>query len=195
MSIVAISDFKGEIAIANKSDSAISAGVQSFIDKYEPIYLRELLGSDFAILFVAGLAVTPTPDVRWTALITPTGYDLKTAIANFIYYWYMRDQDTQTVGIGTVKAKAQNATVVSAAGKVKRAWSEMVCTSWQELRYLKCNAATYPEFVVPCWFNSFYLSWTTWEFSIDIFYSDVYFDFYRRQRIPDVFIPINTMGI
>lgn len=193
MSIVAKTDFQGEIVIANKSDLAVADGILWFIAKYETKYLNSLLGSDFATLFTAGLIAGTDP--RWAALLTPNGYDLKTAIASFIYYWYMRDQDTQTVGIGTVKSNAKNAVVVSAAEKVKRAWNEMVCISYQVLKLLKDNAVTYPEFVMPTWFNSFCLSWTTWNFSIDIFYSDIYFEFYRRQRIPDIFININTMGI
>lgn len=192
--IVALSDFRGEIVIANKSDMAVNEGITWFINKYEPVYLRELLGSDFAALFVAGLAADPV-DARWTNLLTPNGYDLKTAIANFIYYWYQRDAEIQTVGVGAAKSKAQNATVVSAAGKVARAWFEMVCTSWQTLRFLKCNPTIYPEFVVPRWFNFFFLSWETWSFSMDIFRTETYFGFYRRQRIPDVFINMNQYGI
>lgn len=304
MSIVALSDFKGEIVIAQATVSPVNENVQWFIDKYEPKYLRELLGSDFAALFIAGLVTIvngpspnilnksvnallaagqpvtffvdislypqfdptsivitkspdgagklveyfdmliedqdsngdgtgtftgwnitghttdgitlsedltiiisggtgagtyPTPNLnpnqRWTALLTPNGYSLKTAIANFIYYWYMRDQDSQTMGIGTGKSKAQNATMVSAGPKIARAWFEMVCISWQVLRYLKCNPTIYPEFVMPCWFNTFYLGWTTWEYSLDIFYTDIYYSFYNRVKIPDVFININSYGI
>lgn len=198
--IVALSDFRGEIVIAQATVSPVSQNVQWFCDKYEAVYLRELLGSDFATMFITGLKnatlVPPVAvDPRWTALLTPNGYDLKTAVANFIYYWYQRDQDSQTMGIGTGQAKAQNAVIVSAAGKVARAWFEMVCISWQTLKYLRDNASTYPEFVMPCWFTSFYLSWITWEFSSDIFNTEFYYSFYRRFRIPDIFINMNQFGI
>lgn len=199
--IAAISDFRGEIVIANKSDVAISEGITWFINKYEPVFLRELFGSDFAALFIAGLnppvtdPVTPV-DARWTALLTPNGYDLKTAIDNFIYYWYMRDQDSQTVGVGTVKTANQNAVTVSAADKVTRTWFEMVGIAFQTLRYLNTNASLYPEFVMPHWFNGFYFAWANWGYSADVFSSDYFYKFcYGRIKIPDIFIPINRMGL
>jgi hypothetical protein len=192
--IVAISDFRGEILIANKIDLGVGENVTWFIDKYEPIFLRTIFGADFATLFTAGLAEDPIPQ-RWTDLLTPNGYDLKTAIANYIYYWYQRDQDTQTVGVGTVKTSNQNAVTASAADKVTRAWLEMMVISWQTLRFLNTNVDVYPEFTMPNWFNCFCLNWTTWGFADDIFGSEVFYGFYGLYRIPDIFKPINKFNI
>lgn len=192
--IAAISDFVdgSEIEIANKSDSNVGAGITWFINKYEPVYLRELFGSDFAALFVSGLATLP-PDARMIALLTPNGYDLKTAIDSFIYYWYMRKQDTQTTGVGTVKTNNQNSTVNSSRDKVFRAWFEMVHISFQVLKYLKDNAATYPEYKLPFWYNSFWCLWGNWHFAIDFFYSEVFYELLRRRLMPDIFVPLSRL--
>lgn len=190
--IAAISDFEDEILIANKSDSNISPKVTRFIVKYEPKYLKELLGFDFATLFVNGLAEDPV-DSRWTALLDPNGNSMKLAIDDFIYYWWMRFDETQSTGTGTTKSKNQNADIVSGRDKVCRAWFEMVCINFQIIKYLKDNATTYPEFTVPCWYNSFYLSWGNWGYGNDIFYSDWYYGWYRAYRMPDIFIPLSRL--
>lgn len=188
-SITQPSDFKAEIVIAQATVTPVNSTVQAFIDKYEPRLLNALFGNSFATLFVAGIAVDP-PDDRWTALLTP---DLKIAIANYIYYWYMRDQDSTTSGSGTVKPKDTNASQFSALDKVFRAWYEMVCINFATLKYLTDNADTYPEYVAPTWYTSFALSWVTWDWAIDIFRSNWFFGFYRYYKIPDIFIPLSRL--
>lgn len=48
MILVAIEDFTGEYAIADATGRYTTAKMQSYIDKYEPIYLRRLLGVSLA---------------------------------------------------------------------------------------------------------------------------------------------------
>lgn len=188
-SITQPSDFKAEIVIANATVTPVNSTVQAFIDKYEPRLITALFGKTFGDLFVAGLAAQVVED-RWTELLTP---DLKLAIANYIYYWYMRDQDSTTSGSGTVKSKDTNASQFSAFDKVFRAWYEMVCINFATLKYVTDNPTIYPEYVAPNWYNSFILSWVTWGFAFDIFQSNWYYGFYRFYRLPDIFVPLSRL--
>lgn len=190
MSIVASSDFQGELQIANKSQEDVSADLTWFITNYEPEYLKNLLGTEFATLFIAGLAADPV-EQRWTDLVTP---ELKRAIASYVFYWYIRDQDTQTVGVGQAKSNAVNATVVSAGAKLVKAWFKMVCLGFEIVRGLVDND-TYPEFVTPYWWSLLYAEWFGWNWDYQFFSSPWFYAFYSRVRIPDIFIPINTMNI
>lgn len=188
--IVAKSDFVDEIAIANNEIPGFGSATNSvdrLIAKYEPRFLNMLFGSDFATLFIAGLfppvtdPITPV-DARWTALNTP---ELKLAIANYIYYYWQRSQDTQTMGTGTVKSKNTNSIISSAADKVSRAWNEMRDIVWSIIRFMKLNAATYPEYVAPRW-----LSFWCWDWGFD---DDNYWSFRRRFKIPDIFYPLSRL--
>ena len=52
MSIITIADFKGERNIAGTENSGTRENLQSFIDKYEPKFLKKLLGSALANEFI-----------------------------------------------------------------------------------------------------------------------------------------------
>lgn len=79
------------------------------------------------------------------ALNTTTGIAKKSPIANYIYYQWMKDQVTQTVGLGEAKTKAENAEVVSPAMKMIRAWNEMSERIYEMLYYLQVRQKDYPD--------------------------------------------------
>lgn len=191
--IITKSDFTTDIKIANKSDVAVNEDLTNFINKYEPRFLNMLFGPDFAALFVAGLAMDPVPQ-RWTDLLTP---DLRIAMASYIYYYYQRDQYSQTVGIGVVKTNPQNALLWSARDKVARAWEEMKVICWNFQKFLKDDSESetpvYPEWVVPTWYQLFYRQWALWSFGLDIFISEFYFTFGRIYKIPDIYYPLSRL--
>lgn len=187
-----LTDFKGEIVIAQATVSPVNENVLWFINQYEPEYLIKLFGSTFAALFVAGIAADPV-DARWTAILNFTGFKL--AIDRYIYYWYMRDQAQQTVGTGTGTPKNTNLINVSANDKVSKAWFKMYVVNWQIICFLKDNAATYPEYCLPSWYYPFSVIWGNqqWNWSIDIFYSEIWYLWYRNYQIPDIFIPLSRL--
>ena len=79
------------------------------------------------------------------ALNTTTGTAKKSLIANYIYYQWMKDQFTQTVGLGEVATKAENAKVVSPFGKMMRAQHEMVERIRELMYYLQVRQTDYPD--------------------------------------------------
>lgn len=191
--ITQLTDFQGEIVIANATVSPANENVLWFMNKYEPKFLNALFGETFAALFTAGIAVTPPVDARWTAILNIPGFTM--AIDNYIYYWYMRDQDVQTFGTGSGKSKNTNSVIASARDKVSRAWYEMYVTNWQILKFLNDNATTYPEYCLPRWYPIFRLTWGNdfWNWSNDIFASPFWFGWYQLYKLPDIFVPLSRL--
>lgn len=189
--IITKSDFNTDIKIANKSDVAVNEDLTNFITKYEPRFLNMLFGSDFAALFVAGVT---TAEQRFVDLLTP---DLRIAIANYIYYYYQRDQYAQTVGIGVVKTNPANAMLWSARDKVARAWEEMKVISWHVQKFLKqdgeSDVPVYPEWVVPYWFKVFSEQWALFSYGLDVFDTEFYYTFGRFYTIPDIYYPLSRL--
>lgn len=77
MSIITIADFTGQRNIAGKSNEGTRENVQSFIDKYEPKFLKKLLGSALANEFIAGITLVNLDDFGLTtASLSFTGADI-----------------------------------------------------------------------------------------------------------------------
>lgn len=183
MSIVTKSDFVGEVKIANISQPVVQETLQVFINKYEPKYLKQLLGSDFATLFVNGLNADPI-EQRWTDLLA----EVKPAIVDYIYYWYQRDLVTETTGVGNVKSVSANSTPSSEGGKLARAWNEMALTGWDTSKLLVNAPTTYPEYVRPYWYSY------EWYGCFDDYFWFSYYPFYK-PRLPEILVPINDYNL
>lgn len=170
MSIITPAIFKGEITIAQTENNFMATNVQDFIDKYEPKFLKKLLGVVLAKYFVEGLSVTPSTDIdpKWITLRDET--DLKAMIANYVYYWYKRDETTQSSGISEVKPVGMNSSVTNSIDKQVRAWNEMVGMT----RLFDLDTTVYPDFVRVYWRR--YGLW------------------YRGCEIDDIYYPINSLN-
>lgn len=169
MSIITPSIFKAEIAIPQTANYHENGGnLQDFIDKYEKRFLIELFGVVFYNEIKAGLALDPIPE-KWTALTDET--DLKEMIANYVYYWYKRDETTQSMGISEAKPKAENATVTNSKDKQERAWNEMV----RMVRLFDLDLTVYPNFVCRYWRR-----YNNWYYGCDI--SDIYYPINEGNR-------------
>lgn len=79
------------------------------------------------------------------SLNTTTGSAKKSIIANYVYYKWQQDQYTQTVGLGEVATKAENAVVVTPQYKMIRAYNEMVDRIREMMYYLRVRKDDYPE--------------------------------------------------
>jgi hypothetical protein len=79
------------------------------------------------------------------AINTTTGTSKQSPIANYVYYWYIRNNHSQTAAMGEVKSQNENAVFHSPALKMTKAWNEM--SEWVcELReYLDSKKTDYPE--------------------------------------------------
>lgn len=86
---------------------------------------------------------------KWRGLTYCSGTYRASLIANYVYYWYIRNQASNSSPSGEKETKTENAESVSPRYKMARAWNEM--SEWNlELReFLLSNSATYPEYVDP----------------------------------------------
>jgi hypothetical protein len=151
MSIIVPNDYSGgEQAIAQLSNSGVRENVQAFIDEYEPIFLKELLGTALANEFIAGLAVEPI-DPKWLSLRDET--DLKPALKSYIYFYYMENLTTTTAGTSEVKTANENSNPASNWDKNVKAWNKMVKIT----RVFDLSTDDYPDYVRPYW--GFYSYW------------------------------------
>jgi hypothetical protein len=131
MPLIDVLFFRGELLIGNRGSSEVQDALTYFIDKYEKQYLETLLGKPLSDEFIAGIAVLPTPDAKWTALENQlVDNTLKLSpIANYTYCWYQNDSTTSTSGTGEVKAKNENSEPISSVDKEVKMWNEMVTKS------------------------------------------------------------------
>lgn len=79
------------------------------------------------------------------AINTSTGVSKKSLIANYIYYWFVRNNHTQTATMGEVKTQNENAVNISPAVKMTRAWNEMSSWICELVEYLNAMSTTYTE--------------------------------------------------
>lgn len=171
MSILKPSDFNGgEQAIADLSNEGARQNLQAFIDEYEIVFLRELLGLSLANEFYAAINITdPAPDQKWIDLRDTT--DIKPMLKCYVYYWFIRNKITLTTGTGEVKAKNENSTITFSGDKLVRAWNKMS----NKARLFDISTVDYPTYVRPYWGR--------------------FYRWYNGCGISEIYYPINTMNI
>lgn len=171
MSIVQASDFKGKIKIANTAQADVASDLQIFINDYEAEFLKLLLGETLYTDFIAGLGDDPIL-AKWTDLKEKIGV---TTIANYIYWFYMRDNNTQTVAMGETKGKSANAGAALPDEKIIRAWNEMVKNCYSVVEFIVSKPDHYGTYYIE---NFYYLGWLN----------------HHCQR-PDIFHTVNVYSI
>lgn len=177
MSLIDETYFVGDLVIPN-ANSTNQAGVAVlerltwFIEKYEPIFLKDLLGYDLWKLVDTQITqeeenspATPLPRLdriingyeytgqnakvyKWRGLIFTEGTTKQSMIANYVYWHWLKDQVSQTVGLGESATQAQNATLVSPTIKMNRAWDEISRQAMELNYFLQSNQTDYPEWVL-----------------------------------------------
>jgi hypothetical protein len=138
--IVDFDIFQGEINIGQLESPGVQATVKLFIEKYEPVFLREQLGDKLAAKLIDGLSQQPTEE-KWNILANMFKYPA----AKYIYCKYMRNETTETSGQGAVQTQADTAIRVSPWDKIVRAWNEMVDDT-QYLSHKLHNSTIFPEY-------------------------------------------------
>ena len=152
MSLIDSSYFVGEYEITNVIGSAApvvinAAKLTTFIVKYEPEYLKALLGTALYDEFIAGLAVLPTPDSKWTALknkIIDTTNKLS-PIVPYVWNRYWTAEETKSSSLGQLLSKAENAQVVSGNTKLVRSWNDSMQGADIIYEWLITQRDTYPN--------------------------------------------------
>lgn len=81
------------------------------------------------------------------AMNQATGDSKESLIANYVYYWYMRKEASQTTTIGEVATKAENAARINPGQKMARAWNQMVEWVHELYCFLETRRSDYPYLV------------------------------------------------
>ena len=155
--LLTVSYFIGELQIPNITGSAPAVTprvneLQWFINKYEPEYLRLLLGDDLYTAFAAGIAAV-TPEAKWTALknkiyvIDSVNGVYLSPGAGYVYYHYMCNAMSVTTSVGEVKPGKPSTVQVVNTRKMVVAWRSMCEDSEAIWEWLEEDAqmATYVD--------------------------------------------------
>lgn len=135
--------FQGELSIPNfkfrsRETSGVAAIVQAvgesslewFVGKYEEEFLVNILGRGLYEKWIGGLEDEESETYSyWTELrdrifIRKGNYGYS-PVANYVYYWLMRNGNTRTSSVGEVKARIDHADVVDVRHKLVKAWNDM----------------------------------------------------------------------
>lgn len=133
--------FVGELHIAQLGNESVENVLNIFINKRENEYLRFALGYSFSKTAKEGMTAAE-PESKWSDLKNGAEYtdaygdlqywpgfvnaDKQSPLANYVYYWYMRDKASKTTEVAEVEDKRIFTTSVPPNLKQMRAWNEMV---------------------------------------------------------------------
>lgn len=135
-----------------------------YIALYEPEYLKGVLGQS---LYAAYLA-TPTAQ-RFLDILNGKTYTYNdteyiwqglvntmmkiSPIANYVFFYYVRDNATSMTTVGNTSNTTENSTRVSPTDKLVFAWQGMAEVNISLYHFLSRNADTYPEFNTNIWYE------------------------------------------
>lgn len=161
--------FKGELSlpilsVSNPCDEELDGvalalqtvgenNLDGFVDKYVTDYLVRLMGLELTQTFLAEIE-TDSPAQIWTnlqkQLLIQFGTYKTSPLANYVYYWLMRDARTKTTTAGEADAEFDNAKNVNNQYKLVKAWNDMANTTLRIQRWLCQNKAIYAEYAADC---------------------------------------------
>lgn len=134
--------------VSNSLESGVSAALQTvgensldlFIEKYEEEYLIKLLGKELANKFMLEVN-NSAPDDIWKELLSVLADSEKktSPIANYIYYWIMRDSRTSTTMGGECASTFDKAQRASQDKKLVKAWNDSVNMTIQVVCWINRN--------------------------------------------------------
>ena len=158
--IISPSFFVANINIPNSGDASIASTINWFIQKYETRFLQNALGYPLYKAYLATPSAARFQDIlngkeytdwngrttKWDGLVINLSDTQKTSpIANYVYYWYTRNNITQSTGVAEVIASSENATTVSPRKKMASAWNEMRTQVIILVEFIEQNPTVYPE--------------------------------------------------
>lgn len=139
--------------VANTTSTTIPAALVGKTFRFEKRGVGSLIAGEYSIV---GNTLTLIGDQfaindvytyksATLAINTSTGTNKKSLIANYVYYWYQRNNHTQTATTGENKAVNENSTAASPALKMVRAWNEMSAWICELVDYLNAKKDDYTE--------------------------------------------------
>lgn len=165
LNIIDATYFEGPLQVPQKSETAVTAKLQMYIDRLERKYLEEILGYELYKNFKAALEAGGVVAPKWTELKDGVEYEdrmgnlrkwkgfaftemttKKSPIANYVYFHYLRDAATAFTASGEKNVSTQNAEAADGASRQCRVWNEMV--DWNEdlWEFLYVNQDIYGEY-------------------------------------------------
>ena len=155
--IIRTTDFVGMYAISQNSNS--TAVLQSYIDKYETLYIYDLLGKELGDLFLAdiGTPFNPPLTAKYLTIYNALSIDfvnmearsngIKEMLIGFIYFEYVRKNTVKNTLVGNVIA----ANEVSSQSDWNNTniyfnYNEAVRTYNSIQIYIEQNSGNYPEY-------------------------------------------------
>lgn len=161
MNIIDVTAFEIDnlIAVEYLNSPDIEAKLTEAIEKYEPEFLREMFGYEFAkglIAYVNDENSSPTPiydNIIQGAEYTDVcgklqGYEgIKRSIVHYVFWNYKSETITQSGDFGEHQLKAENSTNVSSIPRLTRVWNQMVENNISCYEYVQANEADYPTIV------------------------------------------------
>lgn len=157
--------FKGELSLPNvpvssfdEAHSGVALALQSvgekdlcvFADKYIVDYLIRLIGREMTDRFLIEIA-KETPDDIWSnlknQLLVEIGTHKASPLANYVYYWIMRDARTKTTQAGEADPEFDNADNVNNHYKLVKAWNDMANMTCIIEKWLCKNIQDYKEYL------------------------------------------------
>jgi len=164
--------FVGGINIPDTDSLETKGALELYIKKYESIFLTTLLGKDmYEDLLSATTFVDPiTATGNWNKIINGdsfvnsngdsayfegiNGGDLsasggfkRSPIANYVFWNFINERASITVGVGEVIPLVENGIRISPAYKMAAAWNEMVDLIFVLNDYVTINKANYPDYI------------------------------------------------
>ncbi|PKN16510.1 MAG: hypothetical protein CVU66_00740 [Deltaproteobacteria bacterium HGW-Deltaproteobacteria-23] len=150
MSILTVNNFTGEYLVPNLTGlgPAVTGNLSEltgFITKYEPEYLKQVLGATLYAVLMTGLK-SESVDERWVELAKKLdGSETQSPITGYVYYHWARNRVTVTGALGELEPTAENAAVV-VGEKMMRAYNDSVRGGRLVYDWLIEHQADYPEF-------------------------------------------------
>lgn len=153
--------FVGELQFPNLTHAADLEKLTTFINKYEPECLLKILGYPLYKLFgsessqrmtdlLSGQEYTDGENClrKWQGIKHDTTISL---IANYVYFFLLRNNASHTSGVGTRLSKPEAATAFSPADKMANAWNFFSSEVYDMTHFLWLKKGidglrVYPEF-------------------------------------------------
>lgn len=153
--IVSNSDFVGKYALALTQYNVDL--IDSYISRYEPYYLNQLLGANLNNLLQAELLVNNPPTTPiYKIIYDPLTYDfypqvistlgIKEMLIGFIYYHYILDKQQNQTPIGTTYPNAENSNVLTLNSITINRFNESIESFKGIQQYIQDHISDYPTY-------------------------------------------------
>lgn len=156
--LVGVDQFIGDILVVSGTNPETGAGFDLcyFIEKYEPEYLTQMLGYEFYLDVMANILADPNnvPE-PYADLVDGADYrdingvlhqwkGLRGYAAEYIYYWYKRNDYTSSSLLGEATPNVDNATMRLSDQKMVKAHNDAMNGIKEAWAYLATVASSFP---------------------------------------------------